>query len=86
MCYVYYLYSEKINKFYIGKSVDILNRLEEHNRGKEKYTKKGVPWRLVGYIQCDTNLEASKLEQKMKKAKNPKYVRWYIEQNGIIAD
>ncbi len=82
--FVYYLYSPSIRKFYIGKAQDISYRVEEHNKSLEKYTKRGVPWTLIGYVECKSNAEASQLERKFKKAKNPKYVKWYIELNGII--
>ncbi len=72
---VYYLYSEKLRKYYIGKTNDLSRRLNDHNRGKEKFTKKGIPWKLIGFINCDNNLESTRLETKLKKAKNKKYVR-----------
>ncbi|OIO19937.1 MAG: hypothetical protein AUJ23_01300 [Candidatus Magasanikbacteria bacterium CG1_02_32_51] len=66
---VYYLYSKKINKYYIGKTNDLKRRLNEHNLGQEQYTKKGEPWLLIGYIECHSNKEACNLETKLKKAK-----------------
>ena len=45
--YCYILYSEKLNKYYIGSTTDLNRRLIEHNRGKEKFTKTGMPWKLV---------------------------------------
>ena len=76
---VYYLYSKKINKFYIGKTNNLQRRLFEHNNGSEKYTQKGTPWELVNYIICDEDSNATIIENKLKKAKNPKYIKWYIE-------
>ena len=76
---VYYLYSIKLNKYYIGKTNNINRRLKEHNNGEEIYTKKGTPWTLIGYIECKDNNDATKLESKFKKAKNPRYIKWYIE-------
>ena len=45
--YCYILYSAKLNKYYVGSTTDMERRLEEHNRGKEKFTKTGLPWKLV---------------------------------------
>jgi len=44
-CYI--LFSEKLNKYYVGSTSDIERRLEEHNRGKEKFTSIGKPCILV---------------------------------------
>ncbi len=86
MDFVYYLYSEKLGKHYIGKTNALEVRLYEHNIGKDTFTKTGMPWQLVGYINCEDNGEASKLENRLKKAKNPKYVKWYIKQNGVLME
>jgi putative endonuclease len=45
--YCYILYSPKLNKYYVGSTTDIKRRLEEHNRGKEKFTRTGIPWTPV---------------------------------------
>jgi len=47
MFFVYVLYSEKLKKRYVGSTKEINKRLSEHNTGKSKFTKVGIPWRLV---------------------------------------
>ena len=47
MTYCYILFSEKLHKYYIGSTTDLERRLIDHNRGKEKFTSLGVPWKLV---------------------------------------
>lgn len=81
---VYYLYSKKIDKYYLGKTNNLKRRLKEHNSNEEKFTKQGTPWRLVGYIDCKNNKEACNLENKLKKTKNKKYIKWYVQQHGSI--
>ncbi|MFA5099209.1 MAG: GIY-YIG nuclease family protein [Candidatus Paceibacterota bacterium] len=76
---VYCLYSKSIDKLYIGKTNNIERRLAEHNRGLGSFTKRGGQWVLIGYIACKNNLEASKLEIKLKKSKNSKYIKWYFQ-------
>ncbi|MDX9772083.1 MAG: GIY-YIG nuclease family protein [Bacteroidales bacterium] len=44
---VYIMYSEKINKCYIGYSSDIEERLRKHNNASKGFTNAGRPWRLV---------------------------------------
>jgi len=43
-CFVYILYSEKLDRFYIGSSYDPELRLHYHNLGKKGWTKAGIPW------------------------------------------
>ena len=44
---IYILYSKKLDKYYVGSTTDLDRRFAEHNRGKEKFTKTGIPWLLV---------------------------------------
>ncbi|MBS1731910.1 MAG: GIY-YIG nuclease family protein [Bacteroidetes bacterium] len=39
MVTVYILQSEKDGARYVGMALDVLNRLKEHNAGKNRYTK-----------------------------------------------
>jgi putative endonuclease len=75
---MYILFSEKLNKFYIGACIDIERRLYEHNIGHSKFTSLGVPWKLV-YSEEFTNLaEAKKRELQLKKMKSRKYIEELI--------
>lgn len=48
MYHVYFLRSQKDpSKHYIGYTVDIDQRLEDHNSGASLYTKIDKPWELV---------------------------------------
>ncbi len=64
--YVYILFSLKIQKFYIGQTNGIDQRIKRHNSGLENYTSKGIPWQLVFYTCCDSRAESMKLERKIK--------------------
>ncbi|MBP7808244.1 MAG: GIY-YIG nuclease family protein [Bacteroidia bacterium] len=66
MFYTYILYSESADRFYIGQSDSIENRLNLHNAGQVKSTKPFLPWSLVGYIEKSTRSEAMILEKKLK--------------------
>jgi putative endonuclease len=71
-CYI--LFSFKLNKYYVGSTPDIERRLKEHNRGKEKFTKTGLPWKLV-YVEKFENLtEARGREHYIKKMKSRKFI------------
>ena len=64
--FVYILYSKKLNLFYKGNTSNIAKRLIRHNSGISKYTKKGVPWKLIWITQKKTKSLAYKLEMKLK--------------------
>ena len=47
MPHSYILFSEKLNKFYIGACTNIERRFYEHNIGHSKFTSLGIPWKIV---------------------------------------
>jgi putative endonuclease len=79
MFFVYILYSDKIDKFYIGFSKDPNKRLlEKHNKGLVKATKNGAPYKLLKTKSFDSSIEARKEERRLKKMKNRKYIIFLI--------
>ncbi len=79
---MYILYSEKLNKFYIGACIDIERRLYEHNIGHSKFTASGVPWMLKYTEEFETLQEAKKRELYIKKMKSRKYIEDLIAKGG----
>jgi len=54
----------------------------EHNRGKEKFTKTGIPWLLI-YKEAFTELkQARQREIYIKKMKSRKYIETLISSAG----
>ena len=45
--WVYILWSDTAQRYYVGQTTDVARRLAMHNNGRETWTKRGVPWRLV---------------------------------------
>ena len=72
--YAYILYSQKLGKHYVGSSGDVQKRLIHHNSGRNKFSKKGVPWSLVWSTQVETASEARQLELKIKKRGAQRYL------------
>ena len=66
MYYVYVLWSDKLKKRYIGTTDDVIKRLNEHNRGSNKYTKGGIPWRMIYKEEFVTKTETLKREKYLK--------------------
>jgi putative endonuclease len=66
MYFVYILYSEKYDRFYVGHTNNTQKRLFEHNSGLNFSTKPYIPWILLGYVPKETKAEAYNLEMKLK--------------------
>jgi putative endonuclease len=71
---MYILFSEKLNKYYVGACIDIERRLYEHRIGHSKFTALGVPWVLKYTESFETLPEAKKRELYIKKMKSRKYI------------
>jgi putative endonuclease len=69
MFFVYILKSIKDNKYYIGQTENIDNRIDMHNRGLIKSTKLRKPFVIVKTETFDTRGEARKRENYLKKLK-----------------
>ncbi|PIR88042.1 MAG: endonuclease [Candidatus Harrisonbacteria bacterium CG10_big_fil_rev_8_21_14_0_10_45_28] len=66
---VYILKSEKNGKFYIGYSENITKRLRQHNRGENKSTKSGIPWKIIYIEQCENKRSSWLRERQIKSYK-----------------
>ncbi|NCU05606.1 MAG: GIY-YIG nuclease family protein [Chitinophagaceae bacterium] len=64
--FVYVIYSEQYDRFYIGQTQSVEDRLQRHNHGYEHATAPYVPWGLKCSIKKETRAEAMKLERKLK--------------------
>jgi len=74
MWYTYILYSEKINRYYVGYTDDVDRRLNQHNEGWGKYTKRGIPWRVEYSESYDKKSEAMKRERQIKRMKSWEHI------------
>jgi len=71
---VYILKSESNGHYYVGSTANLEDRLERHNQGRSKYTKAGVPWRVVHTEQYETRALAMRREQQIKRRKSREYI------------
>ena len=72
MFYIYIIYSESADKYYVGHSDDPSRRLFEHNSTDElTYTSKRRPWRIVfKFPVSEIRSEAIRIERYLKKRKS----------------
>lgn len=70
--YIYILFSQEINKFYVGYSSDPWLRLEQHlNNSQNKYTGKAKDWELQAVFHVgNVESEAIVLERFIKRQKS----------------
>ena len=81
--FTYILESKVDNRFYIGQTQNVQQRLKHHNKGYSTYTKKFRPWILIWYQEFETRKQAYKTEQLLKKLKSRIRILQYIEKHGV---
>ena len=74
MFYVYILYSPSRDKYYVGYTSNVQERIIEHNSGATNYTRSGKPWNLVYKEEYALKSEAIKRENEIKSKKSRKYI------------
>jgi putative endonuclease len=81
MYYVYILYSEIIDTYYVGSTGNLADRLRRHNSGRSIYTRRGVPWKLVYTKEFETKSEAYRSEMYIKSQKSRKYIEGLVRES-----
>ena len=72
--YAYVLWSKRLQKRYIGSCSNLENRIREHNRGRQRFTKGGIPCELVYQEGCPSYPLARKREIFLKTGQGRKYL------------
>ena len=75
MYYVYILYSQRKNKYYVGQTNDLERRLLQHNSSQVISTKFGVPWILKHFFEFEERAASVQLEKKIKKRGAKRYLQ-----------
>jgi putative endonuclease len=77
-----------LNRYYIGESIDVSDRLLQHNSGffKGSYTTKANDWILFLTIECSDIIQARKIESFIKKMKNRSFIEKLKAEPNMIAD
>lgn len=64
MAYTYILKLAN-GQYYVGSTINLQNRIDEHNEGKDRTTKRFLPVELVYYEEFPTQEEAWKREKQL---------------------
>ena len=83
---LYIIYSEKINKYYIGYSSDVEQRLRKHNNISKGFTNAGRPWILVYTESYGSKQEAADRERQLKNWKSRSRVEALIHKGSEHPD
>jgi len=79
---VYIIYSRKLDRYYVGYSENISERILQHNSGISDYTSKASDWELKYNESFQTRSEAMKREKEIKNKKSRIYIEWLISSAG----
>jgi putative endonuclease len=74
MAHLYILQSERDGRFYIGSTINLERRNQEHNRGQTRSTRGRGPWKLVYQELHETLLAAHRRELEIKGWKSSKMI------------
>lgn len=86
MFYTYILKSSKSQKYYVGWTTDLRNRLLQHNSSKVTSTKYGVPWRLVYYSAFDAEHKAKDFELYLKSGSGKAFAAKRLTYEALVED
>jgi putative endonuclease len=82
MYYLYILYSEKLNKYYVGSTQSIEERVRQHNSGEVHFTSRGIPWKLCYVEELPDRTSVMKREYEIKRKKSRRYIEWLISKSS----
>jgi putative endonuclease len=91
MYYLYILYSESADKYYVGHSANPWQRLEQHlSNSGDKYTGSYKDWKLAAVFEVSQfKGDADKIEKFIKKQKSRRLIETILKDNfigtGILA-
>ncbi|MCP9199652.1 GIY-YIG nuclease family protein [Gramella sp. GC03-9] len=88
MHYLYILFSEKINRFYVGETNDVEFRIKLHNdhHFKSSFTNAANDWKVALKFETACKEEALYLEKFLKRMKSKKFIEKVIEEPSILQD
>ena len=86
--FFYIIYSNSIDKYYMGETSNLEERLEYHNKkpNSRGYTKAANDWEYVLQYPCENALIAKKLERFVKQQKSRKFNENSISEISILTD
>ena len=75
---VYIPKSQQNGVYYIGSTGNLEEHIQRHNQGRSRYTKSGIPWKVVCTEQFENRFEAIKRERQIKRRKSRDYIEGLV--------
>jgi putative endonuclease len=82
MYFTYIIYCDVIDKYYIGSTNDLERRLQDHQRGKDRFSRQGKNWQLKHFETFHTRQQAYERELEIKRKKSRPYIEKLISSAG----
>jgi putative endonuclease len=83
MYYFYILYSTNIDKYYLGHTSELEERIRKHNSNHKGFTVKAIDWVLVYSEAYSDKREAFTRKRQVKNWKSRQRVEKLIEKGNI---
>ena len=77
--FLYILFSESINKYYVGSTSNIEERLKKHLSNHKGFTSRVKDWQVVYFEKFENKSLAAKREKQIKSWKSRKMIEHFIE-------
>jgi len=82
MVWVYAISSLTSNYIYVGMTIDLKQRIDRHNVGKERTTRPYIPFELIYDEKCENRVEARKRGKYWKSGVGKERLRKLRGKNG----
>jgi len=79
--FLYIIYSEKVDRYYVGITKDIETRIKRHNQGWTRSTKDRGIWELKYVEEFTDKSEAIRREKEIKRKKSRRYIERLIKKH-----
>ena len=88
MHYLYVLYSKISDKYYVGETHNVQERIFKHNQHtySNSFSKIADDWKLVLYFECADRTAALYVENFIKRMKSKKFIEKIILNPDILTD
>ena len=80
--YIYILYSRKVDRYYVGETENIDNRLNAHLTGISTYTSMADDWKVVYSESFGSRNAAIRREKEIKRKKSRKYIEYLMNRSS----
>jgi len=81
--HIYCLSNTTNREIYVGISNDVERRLTEHNKGRNRYTKAFIPWKII-YTESHSSYQAARVREKyFKSAAGKKHLHKILDSGSL---